>query len=129
MRAMIIAGALAAAATSATAAEPVACYDAAVTGWVMDYATDIPLDPVPHVAGRVLPRVQADTLIQAYAQAAGPALPKAFWARAVLTRLPEPNRMLLIYLKTQPDGVPAMVDYRYAQPLYRATRLTDYPAC
>ena len=129
MRAMIIAGALAAAATSANAAEPAACYDAAVTGWVTDYANNVPLDPQPHIAGRILPRVQTDTLIWAYTQVAGPALPKQFWARAVLERLPEPSRMQLIYLKTQPDGVPSVVGYRYAPPLYRATRLTDYPAC
>ena len=129
MRAMILAAALAAAATSANAAEPAACYDTAVTGWVTDYANDIPLDPRPHIAGRILPRVQADALIWAYAQAAGPELPKQFWARAVLTRVPEPSRMLLIYLKTQPDGVPSVVGYRYAPPLYRTTRLSDYPAC
>ena len=129
MRAMIIAGALAVAVTSANAAEPAACYDAAVTGWVMDYANDTPLDPQPHVAGRVLPRVQTDALIWAYTQVAGAELPKQFWTRAVLTRLPEPSRMQLIYLKTQPDGVPSVVGYRYAQPIYRATALTDYPAC
>ena len=35
----------------------------------------------------------------------------------------------LIYLKTQPDGVPSVVGYRYAPPIYRTTRLADYPAC
>ena len=128
MRAMILAAALAAAATSANAAEPAACYDTAVTGWVTDYANDIPLDPRPHIAGRILPRVQADALIWVHSQVAGPALPKQFWGRAVLERLPEPNRMQLIYLKTQPDGVPSVVGYRYAQ-LYRETALADYPAC
>ena len=129
MRAMIIAGALAAAATSANAAEPAACYDAVVTGWVLDYANKAYVDPSPTVSGRVLARIRADALIQTWSQVAGSPLPKQFWARAVLTRVPEPSRMLLIYLKTQPDGVPSVVGYRYAPPLYRTTRLSDYPAC
>ena len=129
MRAMIIAGVLAAAASSANAAEPAACYDAAVTGWVTDYANDVPLEPQPHVAGRILPRVQADALVWAYSQVAGAELPQEFWARAVLTEAPDPIPMLLIYLKTQPDGVPAIVGYRYAPPFYRPAALTDYPAC
>jgi hypothetical protein len=128
MRAMIFAGALAAAAASANAAEPAACYDAAVTGWVTDYANDVYLDPTPHIAGRLLPRVQADALVYAHSQMAGPALPKEFWARAVLTEAPDPSPMLLIYLKTQPDGVPAVVGYRLA-PIYRQPALSDYPAC
>ena len=129
MRAMIIAGALAAAATSANAAEPAACYDAAVIGSLVDYANDRHLDSTPLVAGPILPRVQADTLVYAWWQVAGPALPDAFWARAVVTRLPDPGLMLLIYMKNQPNGVPSMVGYRYAPPLYVGAALTDYPAC
>ena len=129
MRAMIIAGLLAAAATSANAAEPAACYDAAVLGTLVDHANDVLLDPAPLVAGRILPRVQADMLVYNWSQVAGPALPKGFWARAVLTAAPDPNTDLLIYLKNQPDGVPSVVGYRYAPPFYRPAALIDYPAC
>lgn len=129
MRAMIIAGALAAAATSANAAEPAACYDSVVTGWVIDYANKAYIDPTPTIAGRVLARIRADALIHTWSQVAGSSAPKQFWARAVLTQAPDPSPMLVIYLKNQPDGVPAMVDFRYAQPVYRPEPLTDYPAC
>jgi hypothetical protein len=128
MRTMIIAGALAAAATSANAAEPATCYDAAVIGSLIDYANDRHLDSTPP-ADRILPRVQADTLVYAFSQVAGPPLPKEFWARAVLTQTPDFSPMLLIYLKNQPDGVPAVVGYRYPPPLYRTPALADYPAC
>lgn len=128
MRAMIIAVALAAA-TSANAAEPAACYDAAVIGSLIDYANDRHLDSTPVPADRILPRVQADTLVYAFSQVAGPALPKEFWARAVLTQTPDPSPMLLIYLKNEPDGVPSVVGYRYAPPFYRLPALTDYPPC
>lgn len=129
MRAMIIAAALAAAATSANAAEPAACYDAAVIGSLVDHANDRHLDSLPIPNESILPRVQADTLVRAWWQVAGPALPEAFWARTVLTMVPDPGLMLLVYLKDQPDGVPSVVGYRYAPPLYVGAELTDYPAC
>ena len=129
MRAMIIAGALAAAATSASAAEPAACYDAVVTGWVLDYANKAYVDPSPTVSGRVLARIRADALIHTWSQVAGSPLPKQFWARTVVTQAPDANPMTVIYLKNQPDGVPSVVDFRYAQPIYRPEPLTDYPAC
>jgi hypothetical protein len=129
MRAMIIAGALAAAATSANAAEPAACYDAVVTGWVLDYANKAYVDPSPTVSGRVLARIRADALIQTWSQVAGSPLPKQFWARTVVTQAPDASPMTVIYLKNQPDGVPSVVDFRYAQPIYRPEPLTDYPAC
>ncbi len=130
MRAMIIAGALAAAATSAHAAEPAACYDAAVIGWVSGYANDRIIDDLPVPEDRILPRAQGDMLVNAQRQVAGDRLPKkVFWARAVLTSAPPPSPMILFYLKNEPDGVPSLVGYRLAPPFYRSPELADYPAC
>jgi hypothetical protein len=130
MRTMMIAAAAALGmASSAAAAEPPACYDAAVIGWTTDYTNERLLDRVPMPLDRILPRVQADTLVQTWSQVAGPTLPKVFWARAVLTEEPRPSPPLLIYLKTRPDGVPAIVGYTYDPFRRRPLRLDAYPAC
>jgi hypothetical protein len=130
MRSMIIAAAAAIGmATSASAAEPAACYDAAVIGWLRAYANDRIIDDLPVPADRILPRMQADALVQTWSTVAGPNFPAAFWARATLTEAPRPSDMLLIYLKSRPDGVPTIVGYRLASPFYRPRELTDYAAC
>ena len=130
MRTTMIAAAVALGmASSAAAAEPPACYDAAVVGWLMRYANDRPIDNMPTAFHGVVPRVQADVLVQSRSQIAGPTLPKAFWARTIVLTDPPSMDTMLIYLKTQPDGVPAVVGYRYAPPWYRQVQPTDYPAC
>lgn len=129
MRAMIIAGALLAAATSANAAEPAACYDAAVVGTVTDYANGQMLDSTPYPADRILPRVQADALVKNWMQVSGLSLPKMFWARATLTGAPDPNTELLIYLKNEPDGVPSVVGYRTTSVFARRPAYPDYAVC
>ncbi len=116
-------------ASSAAAAEPAACYDAAVVGWLMDSANNRLVDIPPLLAHGVETRVQADVRVQTRSQVAGPALPKAFWARATMVSPPVETDAMLIYLKNQPDGVPVIVDYRYAPAWYRQVPLTDYPAC
>jgi len=126
---MIVAAAAFGMASTAAAAEPRACYDAAVVGWLTDYANEQLLDSVPMPLDRLLPRVRADVLVQTRSQLAGPRLPKAFWASAVLTEAPRPSPMLLVYLKTRPDGEPAIVGYRYGPFHHRPLRLNDYPAC
>ena len=77
----------------------------------------------------VMTRAQADVRVQTRFQVAGPAMPKAFWARATMVAPPLETDTVLIYLKNQPDGVPVIVDYQYAPPWYRPVQLTDYPAC
>lgn len=129
MRAMMIAGALAAAATAANAAEPAACYDTVVVGSMVDHANHQYLDSAPYPADRILPRVQTDTLVHAWYQVAGPATPDLFWARAVMTGILDPAQMWIIYLKNEPDGVPSVVGYRYAPGLYWRPELNAYPAC
>jgi len=130
MRAMMIAAAAAlGVASSAAAAEPPACYDAAVVGWLMDSANGRLVAIPPVLAHGVTTRVQADVRVQTRSQIAGPELPKAFWARATMVSPPTASDTMLIYLKNQPDGVPVIVDYRYAPAWYRQVQLTDYPAC
>jgi hypothetical protein len=130
MRTTMIAAAVALGmASAAAAAEPPACYDAAVVGWMTGYANDRPMEYMPTAFHGVVPRVQADALVQSRSQIAGPKLPKAFWARTIVLTDPHPVDTMLIYLKTQPDGVPAVVGYRYAPPWYRQVQPTDYPAC
>jgi hypothetical protein len=126
---MIAAAAALGMASSAAAAGPPACYDAAVVGWLMDSANDRLLDNMSIQGHGVMTRVQADVRVQTRSQIAGPELPKAFWARSIVVTSPLPTDTVLIYLKTQPDGVPAIVDYAYAPPWYRQVKLTDYPAC
>ena len=110
MRTTMIAAAVALGmASSAAAAEPPACYDAAVVGWVMGYANGRPIDNMPAAFHGIVPRVQADVRVQSRSQIAGPALPKDFWARTLVLTDPPPVDTMLIYLKTQPDGVPAVV--------------------
>jgi hypothetical protein len=130
MRAMMIAAAAALGmASSAAAEEAPACYDGAVTGWMINYANDRLIDDTPVPADRILPRVQTDVLIQTWSTAAGPNLPKAFWARGTLTEMPRPSPMLMIYLKSQPDGVPAIVGYRTVPAFNPPVQIFDYPAC
>jgi len=126
---MIAAAAALGMVSSAAAAEPPACYDTAVVGWFMDYAHNRLIDDIPVPAHGIVPRTQADVLVQTWSQVAGPKLPRYFWARAIVDTTPPPVDAMLIYLKTQPDGVPAVVGYRYAPPWYRQVQPTDYPAC
>ncbi|HEX6858829.1 MAG TPA: hypothetical protein VF138_01325 [Caulobacteraceae bacterium] len=126
---MMAAAAVLGMATSAAAAEPAACYDAAVVGWLTDYANERYIDNVPVPADRVLPRMQADALVETWSQVNGEPLPKTFWARAILTEAPRPSGIMLVYLKTQPDGVPAIVGYRYEPQVYKRLPPSDYPAC
>jgi hypothetical protein len=126
---MIAAAAALGMASSAAAAEPPACYDAAVVGWLMDSANPRLVDIPPLLAHGVTRRLQADVEVQTRSQIAGPKLPKAFWARAVMVSPPVMTDTMLIYLKTQPDGVPVIVGYGYAPAWYRQVRLTDYPPC
>jgi len=126
---MIAAAAALGMASSAAAAEPPACYDAAVVGWLMGHTNDRLIDNIPVPATGIVPRVRADALVQTQTQVGGATLPKAFWARTIVETDPIPLDTMLIYLKTQPDGVPAIVGYRYAPPWYRPVQLTDYPAC
>lgn len=129
MRAIIIAGALVAAATGANAAEPGACYDAVVIGSMPEHANSVLLDRAPVPPDRILPRVEADTLILNWSQVAGATMPDAFWARTVETGWVDPATTFLIYLKNRPDGAPFVVGYRYAPTFFRDATPSDYPPC
>lgn len=126
---MIAAAAALGMASSAAAAQPSACYDTAVVGWMMSYANNRLIDTIPVPAQGIVPRTRADVLVQTWSQVAGAKLPRYFWARTIVDTDPPPVDPVLIYLKTQPDGVPAVVGYGYAPAWYRQVQLTDYPAC
>jgi hypothetical protein len=126
---MIAAAAALGMASSAAAAESPACYDAAVVGWLTDSANPRLVDVPPLLANGLTTRVQADVRVTVRSQIAGAELPRTFWARATMVSPPVVTDTMLIYLKNQPDGVPVIVDYRYAPAWYRQVQLTDYPAC
>lgn len=129
MRKMMM-GAAAALAVATPAAAEEACYDVAVVGHLMDYVNEQPLGSPPQIPDvGMFPRVRTEALIMTRKVVKGPEQPRYVWARSVMTEVPPLAAPLLIYLKNQPDGVPAMVGYRHRGPWGWDDPLNPYPAC